>query len=127
MAGFQVDSPPNEWPSLEQLACAVWVIDRRRRQGISMLRQAIGDRLVAEALASPGRWLIGVTGRTARGVCTVATDDALIQAHRELLEIYGSPGTHIEMFHYLEPDLLRRVVEDSRRHALRIVPVEASA
>ena len=126
MISLQLDRPLAECPPVEQCALGAFVFDRQHAIAIKALHEVLGEATADRILQTPGRWLFLTVGKGGAGVMAVDSELDVIEAHRAFLQLPSSSG-HIELFHYLAPELRARIIEDARQYALRVAKPEGSA
>lgn len=127
IGALRVDEPLSAFPPIEHCAALINIVDRRHRFGLKMLRRVLGRAHLKSALSMRGRWLIAIAGKAGAVVFAADSEDALLQAHREVIDLSTSAPGHLEIFHFVDLELRARIIADSKTHALRVAPCEGRA
>jgi hypothetical protein len=126
MTSLRIDAPLSECPPVEQCVAGVFVFDRTRSAAVKALREVLGTAAADGVLQSRGRWLFLTIGRAGAGVLGVDSETDVVHAHRGLLHVPAGSG-HLEIFHYLAPELRQRIIDDARLYQLRAMPTGGRA
>jgi hypothetical protein len=126
--GFNVDTPPDQWPAVESAAMVVVIGDRQRSAARKLLRRFLGRSRMRSTLAKlPGRFVVLACGHGGVSASDARDLGELIEVHRDVFTLSRLVRGHVEVIHALDRDTRAAVIADGKEQALRMAPIGGHA
>lgn len=126
--GLRVDEPLESWPPIENSAGVFVIADSQMPAGRRLLTRFLGRAGAKRAMReADAQWVSVFLTHKCIVVHGFNSETELQEAHRAILDLAGVARGHLELFHALDRQLRRRLIDDARAYTLLRAPIGGCA